>query len=213
MTYKNLYIQNLVIKKEDQYLLSQVNFSANNKEIVHLQGRNGVGKTTLLRTICGFNFIEEGSVSYTKELNDKIEKLTYSDFHYIGHNLGIDYSLSVVENIRVWAAYNAIYVSKEKLDKIICEIELTDKKDIKTELLSSGQKKRLSFARLKLINKRVWLLDEIFTGLDKDSVALINNMLVLHAKNNGIVVLTSHQNIDIGYEIKKINIDKNSIQG
>jgi heme exporter protein A len=122
---------------------------------------------------------------------------------YVGHMDGIKKELTVLENLKVSLALSSAghFSIQQALDKV----KLAGYDDTLVQSLSAGQKRRLSLARLLITHNIVWILDEPFTSLDKQGITLIESLMIEHCKNGGMIVITSHHDIDLpGVEIQHI---------
>jgi heme exporter protein A len=152
---------------------------------VALTGANGAGKTTLLRLIAGLIRPEAGSV----ELEGGDEDLTIGQqAHIIGHQHGIKPALTAEENLRFWKDF----LGGETLQEGIEGFGLEALRDFPAGVLSAGQRRRLSLARLLVAPRPVWLLDEPTTGLDQRSLVLLCEHMRSHLDHGGIIIAATH---------------------
>ena len=125
-------------------------------------------------------------------------------FLYIGEdNFAYD-NLSLKENIEYWLAIRNVTFSQDVRDKSIKYLFDEINLDKKFYQLSFGQKKKLQLLLLMLVNKPVWI-DDPFNGLDKKSIKKITTLISKKAENKGIILLSSHQDIEIN-EHKTVNL-------
>jgi heme exporter protein A len=86
-------------------------------------------------------------------------------------------------------------------------VHLSGYDDVLVQTLSAGQKRRLSLARLLITENVLWILDEPFTSLDKQGIALIESLMAEHCAGGGMIVLTSHHDIDLpDVDVQRINL-------
>jgi len=189
--------------RNDRVLFRDLNFSLHKHQVLLLEGKNGSGKTSLLRILCGFREPDSGQVRWCGE---PISEVQYrADMAYIGHLEGIKKELTVLENLRVSLALavSGAYTIPQALAKV----QLGGYDDVLVQALSAGQKRRLSLARLLITQNRLWILDEPFTSLDRQGIALIESLMSEHCANGGMIVLTSHHEIDLqGVDVQRINL-------
>ena len=119
-------------------ILSGINFSANKSEIIVITGPNGIGKSTLLKTILGFLPIQRGSITindkdYTEDPESRKEKL-----NFVGHKNALNENLTIFENLRYWQNF----FSSQKID-ISRMMDFWDLPNIKLSTCSEGQKKKV----------------------------------------------------------------------
>lgn len=188
-----IIFQNISIKFNDKIILENFNLNIKTGEKILIAGISGKGKTTLLKILLGFTLPNSGEIfvdniklneqniniirskiaympQSTPFLNIKVEKLIYTIFNY-KQNLNIK-------------------VEMVKLIKILKEFDLDSSilsKDINQ--LSGGEKQRLAFVILILLDRKIWILDEITSSLDQNMKEKVTNYIL---KTNKTVVLVSH---------------------
>lgn len=179
--------------RDDRVLFEELAFELFSGQVLLLEGKNGSGKTSLLRILCGFREPDAGEILWCGDaVND-------SQFHaqmaYVGHLDGVKKELTVLENLKMSVALSSSghYSIAEALSKV----HLAGYDDVLVQALSAGQKRRLSLARLLITENVLWILDEPFTSLDKQGIALIETLMIEHCANGGMIVLTSHHDIDL----------------
>ncbi|MCL7422683.1 MAG: cytochrome c biogenesis heme-transporting ATPase CcmA [Methylobacter sp.] len=189
--------------RDDKTLFERLNFALFSGQILLLEGKNGSGKTSLLRILCGFREPDAGEVRWCGEaVNDS---QFYAQMAYVGHLDGIKKELTVLENLRMALALSkpGLYSIEAALDKV----HLAGFDDALVQTLSAGQKRRLSLARLLITDNHLWILDEPFTSLDKQGIALIETLMVEHVVKGGMIILTSHHDLDLhDVDVQRINL-------
>jgi heme exporter protein A len=182
-------------------LFEELDFTLKPGQVLLLEGKNGSGKTSLLRILCGFREPDSGQVFWCGDaINDS---QYYADMAYVGHLDGIKKELTVLENLKVSLALSRAgqYSIQQALDKV----KLAGYDDVLVQALSAGQKRRLSLARLLITQNMVWILDEPFTSIDKQGIALIESLMIEHCAEGGMIILTSHHEINLlGVDIQRI---------
>lgn len=180
---------NLTCTRTERTLFSALSFTVSSGEIVQIAGKNGAGKTSLLRILGGLSQAEEGEVRWLgKSLHRQREEF-HQDLLWIGHQPGIKTVLTAFENISFFHHQSAQAARYEAL----MHAGLLGFEDVPVSQLSAGQQRRVALARLWLSAAKLWILDEPFTAIDTAGVEKLTQRLVRHAKAGGIVILTTHQ--------------------
>jgi len=179
-----LRVSNLSCARGGVPVLSGVSFEVAAGQALVLRGPNGVGKTTLLRTLAGLQEPMAGTYDYPAE-----------EGAYASHADGVKATLTVTENLGFWAS---VY-GRDVPEAIYGQFDLGDLRDRMAGTLSAGQKRRLGLARLGVIGRKVLFLDEPTVSLDRFSVRLFADFLRdTHLAGGGIAVIATH--IDLGLD-------------
>ncbi len=177
--------------RDDRVLFEGLCFELNAGQVLLLEGENGSGKTSLLRILCGFREPDDGQVLWCgNAINDS---QYYNDMAYVGHLDGVKKELTVLENLKVSLALGQ--AGEYSIAQALAKVQLADFDDALVQTLSAGQKRRLSLARLLITHNSLWILDEPFTSLDKQGIALIESLMTEHCNKGGMIILTSHHDI------------------
>jgi heme exporter protein A len=169
-----------------------VNFTVAAGEVLAITGRNGAGKSSLLRTVVGLVRIAQGRLA----LEDGDPELTIAEqAHYLGHQDALKSSLSVGENLRFWAD-----LFGAKTDEIAVSLEavgLDALTDLQAAYLSAGQRRRLSIARLLAVKRPIWLLDEPMSTLDTSAQERLAGLMRAHLSEGGLILAATHGSLGI----------------
>ncbi len=159
-----------------------------------LRGPNGAGKSTLLRALAGLLPMSSGDARLDGlSINTDREEFTAS-VAYAGHLDAVKPAMSVRENLAAWAA---LYETSAKgVDPALEAFNLASIADTSAAYCSAGQKRRLGLARLLVMDRPVWLLDEPTVSLDAASVALFAEAVSAHCAGGGVALAATH--IEIG---------------
>ena len=176
-----LTVTNLAVSRGGLPVLEGLSFRLEPGRALVLRGPNGIGKTTLLRTLAGLQPPLAGLVSVPPEA-----------IAYAAHADGLKATLSVTENLRFWAA---VYGTGD-IAPALARMNLRALADRAAMSLSAGQKRRLGLARLLVTGRPVWVLDEPTVSLDVDSVALFAEAVRAHLAAGGSALMATH--IDLG---------------
>ncbi|WP_101067896.1 heme ABC exporter ATP-binding protein CcmA [Roseovarius salinarum] len=176
-----VHVSDLTVTRGGVAVLEGLSFALRPGEAVVLRGPNGIGKTTLLRTVAGLQPARAGRVEAPPE-----------SMVYAGHADGLKATLTVSENLTFWARVFGQGAIGPALDAF----ELCPLADRQAGALSAGQKRRLGLARLLVTGRPVWLLDEPTVSLDVDAVALFADAVRAHLAGGGSALMATH--IDLG---------------
>ncbi len=191
---------NLVCVRGDRRLFKDVNFSLKAGGIMRVTGPNGSGKTSLLRMLCGLSKPEYGEISWHGKSIRSLDGEYYGDITYLGHLGGAKDDLTALENLRVSSALAGTEISEQEAADALQDIGLGGRELLPVKVLSQGQKKRVGLARLLIGKTVLWILDEPLVALDVSAVEMIKGILEQHLAHGGMVVMTTHQEIDIAAE-------------
>ncbi len=202
-----LEVDHLSCRRGDRTLFTGLSFTLPGGTLLHVRGRNGSGKTTLLRALCGLLRPDHGRILWRGELVTDLADDYNRELLYFGHLNGIKADLTGYENLRVAATLDQDPFADTDILDALGRIGLAGFEDLPTRMLSQGQKKRVALARLILSKAPLWILDEPFTALDTDAVALLETLIAEHVADGGAVVLTTHQEVALTRgEIRRLNL-------
>jgi len=198
-----LEARNVSCIRGDRVLFEGLNFTLKNNQVLLLEGKNGSGKTSLLRIICGFREQDAGELLWC---NNTIKGSDYfAEMAYVGHLDGVKKELTVQENLKMSLALSQ--AGRYTIDQALDKVHLAGYDDSLVQSLSAGQKRRLSLARLLITKKSLWVLDEPFTSIDKHGIKLIESLMHEHISNGGMIILTSHHDLVLHEaDVQKINL-------
>lgn len=175
----------------DRVLFSRLNIEIPPGKILQIEGRNGCGKTSLLRLLCGVMMPSEGNIFWKgKEITEERSDY-YADAAYLGHHNGIKGELTALENLHFAQALSASSSDQDLFD-ILARLSLRGYEDIPCRHLSAGQNRRVALARLLATEAQVWILDEPFTALDRKGIKVVEEIFESHVAQGGIIILTTH---------------------
>ncbi|PJG85289.1 cytochrome c biogenesis heme-transporting ATPase CcmA [Conservatibacter flavescens] len=202
-----LHLHNLSCQRGEKCLFSGLELHLQSGDFVQIEGHNGIGKTSLLRIIAGLATPLKGTVHWNGEDIRHNRETFYSDLLYLGHASGIKPELTAWENLKFYQKISASKQGDEILWDVLQIVGLLGREDIVAAQLSAGQQKRIALARLWLSQAPLWILDEPFNAIDKSGVQVLTNLFEQHAERNGIVILTSHQEVPSN-QLKIVRLEK-----
>ena len=193
-----LSVSNLACSRGDKTLFTGVSFALQPGEWLHLEGDNGAGKTSLLRIVCGLSPALAGEVSWRGEPIREAAHDYFGELFYMGHGLALKDDLSPLENLMADAAVAGRETSHEAAMKALAHMGLRGREQLPLRVLSQGQKRRSSLARMLTTRASLWILDEPFVALDGHAQTVVCDVIAGHVKAGGMALLTSHQAVQIG---------------
>lgn len=185
-------------------LFADLNFTLSAGEVLLVEGKNGAGKTSLLRLLCGLAIPTEGEVLWQGEPLSRVRPEYHQALLYLGHTPGVKLELSPRENLQFLATLHGHRVDPETLDDILDTVGLFGFETVPARTLSAGQRRRIALARLWLGQHPLWILDEPFTAIDRTGVAHLEKRIAQHLDQGGAAVLTSHQALDLGRPLRHL---------
>lgn len=190
----SIIITDLCKTFDDNEVLKNVNITLKDNSIYCLMGSSGIGKTTILRILMGLEHADSGSVS---GIDTKSISCMFQEDRLIPY-------LSAIDNVRI------VLHGKNNRDEIrnnLLSILPDDSLDIPVSSLSGGMKRRVALARALSYPGKLIILDEPFTGLDKDTKLNVIDY-ILKMRNNRTLFIATHGTDDanlLGAEIIKLN--------
>jgi heme exporter protein A len=181
-----LEARNLTKRRGDHRLFEHLSFQVDAGTALILRGPNGVGKTTLLRVLCGLTLPEEGEIRWNGETRPLGLRGLVA---YAAHQPALNMDLTVRQNL---AFYAHISRSGDDWRRWLTALELERCADLEVRRLSAGQRRRAGIARVLMSGLQVWLLDEPFANLDSAGRALVNEHVAGHLASGGIAVIAAH---------------------
>ena len=181
--------------RNDRLLFEHLDFSLGAGEMLVVEGPNGCGKTSLLRILTGLRLADGGTILWRGEAIDRLAGDYYEQVTYVGHHDGVKLELSCLENLRLARAMGI--PTEADLDSLLDQVNLYAYGETEVGSMSAGQKRRLALARLLATDSLLWILDEPFTSLDRNSMAMFGTLFEQHLEKGGVIVATSHHEIDL----------------
>lgn len=172
-------LRHLHIFRGGRHILKDFSLDIFQKEIILITGRNGIGKSTLLRAIAGLCPLEAGEILFSEEDAQYPAFLSAQD--------ALKSTLTLEENLSFFAK-----LGRNNLKEILERLSLSHLASHPVRMLSSGQKRRAAFARICLSPAKLWLLDEPSITMDSENLHLMSEMIEQHRQENGTIILTSH---------------------
>ncbi len=190
-----LQAQNLAARRGDALLFSDLSFSLAPGTALVIGGPNGSGKTTLLRMLAGLSHPAEGTIAWRGRPVRAFDSELRAETLFIGHVPALKDELTALENLASLAQLHGSQASLEALREALGAWSLSRQRSLPARVLSQGQRRRIGLARLLLLRRSLWLLDEPATALDDAGIVLLCEAIASHLAGGGIAVLATHQEL------------------
>ncbi len=202
-----LEASNLECVRGEKSLFSGLSFKLGEGTCLMVQGANGSGKTSLLRMICGLSPPAQGEIRWNGAPIRELAEDYRGELLYCGHAGAVKEELTAVENARLSATLAGAAVDEQAACAALRRLGLKGREDLPARVLSAGQKRRVALSRLLLEKRRLWVLDEPLTALDRDAVAQLCGLIDAHLAEGGLAVLTSHQDLPLAGRSETLRLD------
>lgn len=192
-----LCVDGVSVQRAGRRIIDNIGFKLVEGEALVVTGRNGAGKSTLLRALAGLLPIGQGAIRLN---SGPLEVELAQNAHYLAHADGMKLALSVEENLHFWAHYlaDAPHPRSQSIPQALSLAGLTHALHAPFGALSAGQKRRAALARLLVVHRPLWLLDEPMTALDQASRIRFAQAMRAHCAEGGLIVVATHE--PLGFE-------------
>jgi heme exporter protein A len=182
-----LRVEGLCCARGARTLFGPLSFRVEAGEAVAVTGRNGAGKTSLLRLLAGLLRPDSGRIA----LDGGADDIPLPEqVHYLGHRDAVKPSLGVAENLAFWRSF--LGGGGLATEAALAEVGLGHAAGLPAAYLSAGQRRRLSLARLLAVPRPLWLLDEPLSALDAAGQQLAARLMTAHLQNGGLILAATH---------------------
>jgi heme exporter protein A len=187
-----LTASDLCLQRGGRQLVENLSLDVAAGELVLVEGANGTGKTTLLRSLAGLSTI---GMSGSIERQGK-------GLLFLGHKPGVKQLLTAVENL-AWYC-DSQNLPRAGIEPALHKVGLYGYEDVLCQHMSAGQQRRVNLARLYLSEAELWLLDEPFTAIDREGVKALTATILQRVQAGGAIIMTSHQDLPLDYPLRRL---------
>jgi heme exporter protein A len=195
-----LQVQDLYCERQRRILFERLSFSVRPGELLQIKGSNGSGKTTLLKILTGLY------EDYTGEVDWDLTSWPL----FVSHKPGVKDQLTALENLEWLAGLHHGAVDRLEVDRALLAVGLAGYQDVLCGTMSEGQRKRVNLARLFFVRSHAWILDEPLSAIDVEGVRLLQERIGSHLDDGGLVIVTSHQSLDVAHEVRYLDLSDSS---
>lgn len=185
--------QGLSFSRSGRRVFDGIGFELHPGQLLQVLGANGSGKTSLLRVLGGLLPADEGELCWGGEPVRSGQPEFLQAVAYLGHANGIDGDLSATENLRFAARMAGVDDSPARVADALRAMGLEPASGAPVRTLSQGQRRRVALARLALLRRTLWLLDEPVSSLDAASGGRFFAQLGDHLRQGGMAVVATHE--------------------
>jgi len=195
-----LEAQDLAGHRGTTALFSGLSFRVGAGSALVVSGPNGSGKTTLLRMLAGLTAPAAGEIRWHGESMQPFAPSLRHAVLFAGHSIALKDELTAEENVASLVALAGSEASADAVRAALDEMSLQRQRTLPARVLSAGQRRRIGLARLRLIRRPLWVLDEPLTALDAAGGALLASFVQAHLDEGGVVVAATHQPLGLPAE-------------
>ena len=189
----------LTVERGGRIVFSNLSFALDAGGSLTVTGPNGAGKSTLLRALAGLLPLAGGTIFCTPPSGGALAE----NAHYVGHADALKNILTVAENLQFLAAMLDAGLGGMPVETALAEFGLSHAANLPVTYLSAGQKRRAALARLLVVWRPLWLLDEPSTALDAASQARMAKIMAAHLAQGGMIVAATHAKLGLpGQELR-----------
>lgn len=195
---------NLTLIRGEMCLFEGLGFALKSGELLLLEGRNGCGKTSLMRAIAGMLSLETGQIFWNDVPVLKQRQTFHGALVWLAHRTGLKGDLNMLENLHFEESLRP--QSERDPEEVYERLGIERLRRLPLRSLSAGQQRRVALARMLLANVPLWLMDEPFTNLDREGRKLVMELVEEHLGTGGMCVMAAHQDIEINAPVTKIRL-------
>ena len=192
-----LEVHELVARRGYRQLFSGLSFAVEPGHVLVITGANGTGKTTLLRMLAGLSLPESGEIRWNGAAVAPFDLELRAATAFAGHHPALKDELTAEENLASLAEVAGERHDGEAIRAALDAVALSRQRALPARVLSQGQRRRIGLARLALVRRRLWILDEPVTALDAAGTALLASLVARHLEGGGLAVAATHASLGL----------------
>lgn len=199
-----LSAENLTLIRGERCLFEGLDFALESGGLLLLEGRNGCGKTSLMRAIAGMLSLESGEIFWNGTPVLAQRQAFHGALVWLAHRTGLKGDLNMLENLHFERTLRR--QSNRDPEVVYERLGIERLKKLPLRSLSAGQQRRVALARMLFADVPLWLMDEPFTNLDREGRQLVMELVEEHLGEGGLCVMAAHQDVDINAPMTRIRM-------
>ena len=200
-----LKVDKVHVWRGDRHVLQGVSVAVGRNELLHVSGPNGTGKTTLLRVISGLLRPEHGSVTWLGRSIVSHRAEYQAALAYAAHEPALKGDLTALENLRFSVGLKRRATAQE-LQFALQSTGVGGCANLPARVLSAGQRRRVSLARVLAMRAPLWLLDEPYANLDTAGSELVSALLQAHVEAGGLALVVAHRDLALACPVRRLEL-------
>lgn len=195
-----LTINNLTFCKDNKKIFSNLGFSLSTSSALVITGKNGCGKSSLLKIIAGISQPKSGEIFWDNQDVNNFRDDFNGDMQFLGHKNFLKGELTVFENLNFYAQLRGTEIA---VNSALSFFDLLDAAEEKVKKLSAGWQQKAMLSLLLACPATIWLLDEPSTNLDKKAKEKLHGLIKTRINEHGLVIITTHDEMffDLGLKL------------
>ena len=205
-TADGLMVDKVHVWRGDRHVLQGVSTQVHPGELLHVSGPNGTGKTTLLRVVSGLLRPEQGRVTWRGQSIASHPSDYHAALAYAAHEPALKGDLTALENLRFSVGLKR-RSSPPELRGALERTGVSACADLPARVLSAGQRRRVSLARVVAMQASIWLLDEPYANLDTAGSELVSALLQGHVEQGGMALVVAHRDLALRCNVRRLELN------
>jgi heme exporter protein A len=187
-----LEAHDLAAQRGHARLFSGLSLGVEPGEVLVITGANGTGKTTLLRMLAGLSPPAAGEIRWNGAVVHPFDATLRAASAFAGHHPALKDELTAEENLTALIELAGAPATRDEIRHALDAVALGQRRSLPARVLSQGQRRRIGLARLSLLHRPLWILDEPVTALDAAGIALLAKLVADHLEDGGLAVAATH---------------------
>jgi heme exporter protein A len=192
-----LEVHELAARRGYTRLFAGLNFAVEPGHALVVTGANGTGKTTLLRMLAGLSAPESGEIRWQGNPVEPFDADLRAATAFAGHHPALKDELTAEENLASLVEVAGDQPGRDAIRGALASVALDRQRTLPARVLSQGQRRRIGLARLTLVRRPLWILDEPVTALDAAGAALLASLVAGHLESGGLAVAATHTSLGL----------------